>query len=624
MRYLLQTRQFATRVGRQHWTTGSRTTTVVGARLASTKSALTEKVVSAPTGGRQRNWRSVAMTSAALAIGGASAFYLLSRQTPLALEPEHQASPAITAIDPNRQPTKPRLVILGSGWGATSLLKAIDTNKYEVTVVSPTNYFLFTPLLPSATVGTVELRSLIEPIRKLLKPLNGRFIECEASNIDFDNNTVKLQDKNGNVANLPYDKLVIAVGSKTNSMGVSGVEHCCQLKTFGDAAHIRHKIMDNFERASLPTTSPQERERLLSFVICGGGPTGVEFAAELYEFLTEDLVNYFPEIPVNDVRVSIIQSQDHILNTYDRIISQFAEKHLKSTNIDVLARTRVTRVEPDHIVFKRKDENGKLSDAESELPFGLCLWSTGIGICPMVKTVKEHLGAAQQKARALATDDQLRVRGVTAENVYAIGDCASIENPRLIDNIVEFFTAADTNKDGVLDKEEFQQLGQTLKRKYPHTSEHLLKLNDLFEEFDVDKSGTLDKNELRSMLQAIDRQMTNLPATAQVASQQGKYMANKLNKLSEYAKAAPAIGYTFPKDEEENKPFNYSHLGSLAYIGNAAVADFGSGRAYTGGWAGKYLWRGAYWNEQVSLRTRTLLAIDWTKELLFGRDISRA
>ncbi|RKP23488.1 hypothetical protein SYNPS1DRAFT_24451, partial [Syncephalis pseudoplumigaleata] len=238
--------------------------------------------------GRTTTWRALGGASTALLAAGVSlAYYYWHRQTPLALEPEHGSMAASLPLDPAHRPTKPRL--------ATSLLKNIDTAKYEVVVVSPTNYFLFTPLLPSATVGTIELRSLIEPMRRMLKRIDGRFIEASA--IDFDRSTVRIQDKSGHTADLPYDKLVIAVGSTTHNMGVPGVEHCHQLKTFSDAASIRHKIMDNFERAALPTTSPEERARLLSFVVCGGGPTGVEFAAELHEFLTEDLVNYFPEIP---------------------------------------------------------------------------------------------------------------------------------------------------------------------------------------------------------------------------------------------------------------------------------------------------------------------------------------
>ncbi|KAI8053939.1 pyridine nucleotide-disulfide oxidoreductase-domain-containing protein [Syncephalis plumigaleata] len=594
MTILSQTRLLAARVGRQNLSFHQSITRV---RLAHTKTGTTGETSSASkTLHSPRNWRTFSAKSAALCFVA----YLWGQRTPLALEPE-QVPLANLPLDASPKSAKPRLVILGSGWGATSLLKNINTDDYEVVLISPTNYFLFTPLLPSATVGTVEIRSLMEPIRRLLKRINGRYIECEATDIDFDRSVVKLQDADGNTADLPYDKLVVAVGSTTNSMGVQGVEHCHQLKTFRDAANIRNKIVANFERASLPTTSPEERERLLSFVICGGG---VEFAAELYEFLTEDLVNYFPEIPVKDVRVSIIQSQDHILNTYDRIISEYAEliiivssnilmiETLEIYNIDVLARTRVTRVEPDHIV-----NDGKLQDDELVLPFGLCLWSTGIGISPLVKRVKEHLGDAQKKARALSTDNQLRVRGVPAENVYAIGDCASMENPRLLDHIVEFFADADTNHDGVLDRREFQQLGEQLKRKYPHTTEHLNKLSELFDKFDVDKS------------ESIDRQMTALPATAQVASQQGKYMAQKLNKLSSYAKYASTVGYPF---------------GLTCLYRQCSSGDFGPGRVFTGGWIGKYLWRGAYWNEQVSLRTRVLLAVDWTKELLFGRDISQA
>lgn len=89
-----------------------------------------------------------------------------------------------------------------------------------------------------------------------------------------------------------YDKLIIAVGSTSSTHGVPGLEHCFQLKTIADAQAIRRRVMDNFEIASLPTTSPSERKRLLSFVVCGGGPTGVETAAEIFDFCQEDIMNY--------------------------------------------------------------------------------------------------------------------------------------------------------------------------------------------------------------------------------------------------------------------------------------------------------------------------------------------
>jgi len=97
------------------------------------------------------------------------------------------------------------------------------------------------------------------------------------------------------------------------------------LKDIGDARLIRNQIISNLERASLPTTADDERRRLLSFVVSGGGPTGVEFAAELYDMLNEDLCRFYPRILRNEISVHVIQSRSHILNTYDEALSKYAE-----------------------------------------------------------------------------------------------------------------------------------------------------------------------------------------------------------------------------------------------------------------------------------------------------------
>jgi NADH:ubiquinone reductase (H+-translocating) len=115
------------------------------------------------------------------------------------------------------------------------------------------------------------------------------------------------------------------LGSTSNSHGVKGLENCHMLKTIDDARKIKNKVTDNMELACLPTTSDEERKRLLSFVICGGGPTGVEFAAELYDLLNEDLRKNFPKILRNEISVHVIQSRSHILNTYDEALSKYAE-----------------------------------------------------------------------------------------------------------------------------------------------------------------------------------------------------------------------------------------------------------------------------------------------------------
>lgn len=122
------------------------------------------------------------------------------------------------------QKDKPRLVILGTGWGSIALLKNLNPGDYHVTVVSPTNYFLFTPMLPSATVGTLGLRSLVEPVRRIIDRVHGHFLKASATDVDFSQKLVEVSqvDQDGNQKNfyLPYDKLVVGVGMFIESIQV--------------------------------------------------------------------------------------------------------------------------------------------------------------------------------------------------------------------------------------------------------------------------------------------------------------------------------------------------------------------------------------------------------------------
>lgn len=124
---------------------------------------------------------------------------------------------------------------------------------------------------------------------------------------------------------------------------------------------IRNKVMQNLEQACMPTTSDEERRRLLSFVVSGGGPTGVEFAAELFDMLNEDLGRSFPKILRNEISVHVIQSRGHILNTYDEALSKFAEARFAHDQVEVLTNSRVKEVQTDKILFSQKDEKGRLS-----------------------------------------------------------------------------------------------------------------------------------------------------------------------------------------------------------------------------------------------------------------------
>ncbi|KAJ3805570.1 hypothetical protein F5876DRAFT_51637 [Lentinula aff. lateritia] len=526
---------------------------------------------------------------------------------------------------------KPRLVVVGGGWGAMGVLQTLHLGDYHVTVVSNETFTTFTPLLPSAAVGTVQVRSLIEPIRKIVARLRGHFVNGKAVDVDFGQRLIEIECVgNGERVYIPYDKLIIAVGSTSSTHGVPGLEHCFQLKTIADAQAIRRRVMDNFEIASLPTTSPSERKRLLSFVVCGGGPTGVETAAEIFDFCQEDIMNYFPKICREEVSIHVIQSRGHILNTYSEAISQYAEDKFKRDGVNLITNARVAAVTPEHVIYTSKNEDGQME--QHTIPTNFTLWSTGIAMNPFAKRVTQLLPNQFHK-KAIEVDAHLRVKGTPQGTVYAVGDAATIETS-LVSHFLEFVEEADQNKDGKIDFDEWEVMVNRIKQKIPMAEDHVSKAREIFTMYDTNRDNALELNELVKLLEDLGNKITSLPATAQVASQQGKYIGKKLNKLARRMErqeqkmetaqpsAESARNLILIPDEAISAPFRYFHLGSLAYIGNAAVFDLGK-YSFMGGLAAMYAWRSVYWNEQVSVRTRALLMIDWIVRGVWGRDLSR-
>ncbi|KIJ35788.1 hypothetical protein M422DRAFT_261974 [Sphaerobolus stellatus SS14] len=203
---------------------------------------------------------------------------------------------------------KERLVVVGGGWRAVSLLNTLQKGSYQVVVVAPETFTTFTPLLPSAAVGTVQVRTLVEPLRKIIARLRGYFVQGKAVDII-----------------MKYDKLVIAVGSSATH-GVPGLENCLQFKTIGDAQAIRRRLLGAYLRNGFFTDDGRREGRLLNFVVCGGGPTGIEVAAvhyyqdlhpsqEIYDLCQEGIIQYYPKPVRKKVSIHVVQSRSHILNT---------------------------------------------------------------------------------------------------------------------------------------------------------------------------------------------------------------------------------------------------------------------------------------------------------------------
>ncbi|KAI3623916.1 hypothetical protein CBS14141_003615 [Malassezia furfur] len=571
--------------------------------------------------------------------------------------PDNLAILPPTAAESELPPSKrkERLVVIGGGWATVSMLFKLDHDAYDVVVVSPNNYFLFTPLLPAVAVGTIGVRSVIESMRKLLSYIGGRFVQGAAVKLcfadDLDQRTLKCtnnpaglvavevissdwdgdmdaprEPNAGNMIYLPYDKLIVAPGSITNNRGVKGLENCARLKTIRDAQNLRKRLIENLEVASLPTTSKEDRERLLSFVVCGGGPTGVEIAAEIYDMLNEDVHRHFPPSIRQLAQVHLIQSRNHILNTYSEKISEYAENRFRNESLDLITNAHVSEVTPDKVVYKVRNELTGESEVR-ELTSGCTVWSTGIAMANFTKVLADML-PDQGNPHALRVDAHLRVLGAPQGTIYAMGDASTVD--RDLERFMgKNFDRFDGDHDGSLTVSEFSDFVNKLCRKFPLASRHMTNIEELFEKYDADHDHKIKADELAELVRDAAKELTSFPPTAQVASQEGKYLGRKLNALAKFRKEHGAANVNDPDafdlDDEVYKPFQFRSLGNVAYLGNAAAFDLPLPEpfhTFFGGLAVMYAWRSVYLSELVSLRTRILVLGDFIKRSLWGRDLT--
>lgn len=468
---------------------------------------------------------------------------------------ESKSYPGVRSLGSSEDDNKKkRVVVLGTGWAGTSFLKNLNNSSYDVQVVSPRNYFAFTPLLPSVTCGSVEARSIVEPIRNIVKKKNVEihFWEAECIKIDAENKKVyckSSQDTNLNGEEefvVDYDYLVIAMGARANTFNTPGVvENCHFLKEVEDAQRIRRSVIDCFERASLPNLTDEERKRILHFVVVGGGPTGVEFSAELHDFVNEDLVKLYPTVK-DLVKITLLEAGDHILNMFDKRITAFAEDKFHRDGIDVKTGSMVVKVSDKEISTKERG-NGNITS----IPYGMAVWSTGIGTRPVIMDFMKQIG--QTNRRALATDEWLRVEG--RDSIYALGDCATINQRKVMEDISAIFSKADNDNSGTLTVKEFQEAIDDICERYPQVELYLKnkQMHDIVDllkdsKGDVAKESIeLDIEGFKSALSQVDSQMKNLPATAQVAAQQGSgdqgKSVNKIQKVLSGSGDQAAIGF---------------------------------------------------------------------------------
>lgn len=460
-------------------------------------------------------------------------------------------------------PSKKTLVVLGSGWGATSLLNSLDTDDYNVFVVSPRNYFLFTPLLPSVATRTLSPKSIIQPTRYMTRHKSRQVsvIEASATDVDPHSKTVTFTDQSEvqgllSTTTLKYDYLVYAVGAEVQTFNIPGVrENACFMKELDDAEKMQRRFLDCIESAAFPGQVKEEVDRLLHMVVVGGGPTGVELSGELHDFLEEDLRSWYPEL-ADSIKITLVEALPSVLPMFSKQLIDYTESTFKEAKIDILTKTMVKEVKEKSVMLQMPDKSIK------EVPCGMVVWAAGNTLRGVTRDLMAKLPADQTNRRGITVDESLRMKG--ADGVFAIGDC----------------TATSYAPTAQVAAQEGSYLARVFKQ--------LAKRDAVKSELEAVQTEELDEQAKKVKIETLESQL------------------GKVDKI---------------------RPFKYSHQGSLAYIGSdKAIADlpfFSSGNIASAGVATYLFWRSAYLSKLFSLRNRALVATDWMKVKVFGRDVSR-
>jgi NADH dehydrogenase len=309
-----------------------------------------------------------------------------------------------------------RIVILGGGFGgvytALRLEKLLGRrDDFEITLVNKENYFVFQPMLSEVVSGNVGLTDIVSPIRRLLKKTDLHVREIES--IDLKNKTVSLsQGFRPHPHVIEYDHLVLALGNVTDFRGLRGLpEHALPFKNLGDALHIRNHVIRTLEEAAIEHEDADFRKQLLTFVVAGGGFSGVEAVAELNDFV-RDVVKNYRQIDSKEIRVVLLHSQDRILPELEEKLALYAQNILSKRGVEIRLHTRLQAATGDEAILG----NGE------RIPTKTLISTVPSSPNPLIDT----LDLPKEKGR-LISNAMCEVQGV--ENVWALGDCALVPTP---------------------------------------------------------------------------------------------------------------------------------------------------------------------------------------------------
>ena len=313
-----------------------------------------------------------------------------------------------------------KIVVIGGGFAGINFISKIDTSKYEVKLIDRNNFHCFPPLFYQIASSGLDASNICFPFRReLQKRKNMTYHMGHVKNIDVNAKTVTTSYET-----IAYDKLVIAAGTTGNYFGIDSLDQkVFGIKTVAEASYTRDEILDRLERGAI-CTDPKRRKELLSFLVVGGGPSGVEIAGALGEMKKDILPREYPELKADDVNITLLEGSDRLLGAMDTKCSQKALEYLKSLMVDVRL-GEVMKGYDDKIV--------EFSDGRKEY-WETVIWTAGVKGEPMPGFPKEFI----LRNGRIKVDEYNRVIGL--KNVYALGDiacCQSEEYPNGLPQVAQ-------------------------------------------------------------------------------------------------------------------------------------------------------------------------------------------
>ena len=309
-----------------------------------------------------------------------------------------------------------RVVIVGGGFGGLNAAQSLRRAPVEVTLIDRRNYHLFQPLLYQVATGGLSPANIATPLRTILeRQANARVLLGEVCDFGLEAQRVILTD-----GEVPYDSLIVAAGAGPFYFGHDAWQPLApSLKCVEDATDIRRRVFLAFEAAER-ATDPARIEPWLTFVVVGGGPTGVELAGALAEIARHTLRHEFRSINTSDARILLLEGTERVLPAYPPELSAKAERQLNELGVAVRTRTMMTDINPERLTLKSGDRTEELSART-------VIWAAGVKASPLGSALARAAGIETDRSGRVPVEPDLSVPG--RADVFVIGDLAHFSHP---------------------------------------------------------------------------------------------------------------------------------------------------------------------------------------------------